>query len=222
MDAKDGGFACDLTLWEPVRLVSAVGGLEAGTIGVVCGWDGRSGVYRFAPSRITAKEAPVEVAPSLLEPREQAPPEGTALLEALEVVQGDSDFGSCELCAAGEARKLGLVSPLFTCCGRSVCAACARGLGQSGLVARCPCCGDADVGRQSLEQSATVARRLARKGDPRAFYGLAALDEVLSVEETSQYLIALVTRGYGEAMLAYANACAHTGFVGDGPRPRGH
>ena len=94
------------------------------------------------------------------------------------------------------------VSPLYTCCGGSVCAPCASALGDHGIGDTCPLCGDAAHLKRGLEEVATVARRLARKGEPRAFYGLAAMDELLSVEESSRYLLALVERGYGEAMRA--------------------
>ena len=200
MEANDAGFGCDLALWEPVRLTAAVDGLAVGTAGVVVGWTGEA--YRVAPSCITARERPVVARPEELAPRERPPIAGAEALERTPVVSGDSDFGACALCEAGGARKLGLVSPLYTCCGGSVCAPCASALGDHGIGGTCPLCGDAAHLKRGLEEVATVARRLARKGEPRAFYGLAAMDELLSVEESSRYLLALVERGYGEAMRA--------------------
>ena len=200
MEANDAGFGCDLALWEPVRLTAAVDGLAVGTAGVVVGWTGEA--YRVAPSCITARERPVVARPEELAPRERPPIAGAEALERTPVVCGDSDFGACALCEADGARKLGLVSPLYTCCGGSVCAPCASALGDHGIGDTCPLCGDAAHLKRGLEEVATVARRLARKGEPRAFYGLAAMDELLSVEESSRYLLALVERGYGEAMRA--------------------
>jgi len=200
MEANDAGFGCDLALWEPVRLTAAVDGLAVGTAGVVVGWTGEA--YRVAPSCITARERPVVARPEELAPRERPPIAGAEALERTPVVYGDSDFGACALCEADGARKLGLVSPLYTCCGGSVCAPCASALGDHGIGDTCPLCGDAAHLKRGLEEVATVARRLARKGEPRAFYGLAAMDELLSVEESSRYLLALVERGYGEAMRA--------------------
>ncbi|KAH8049553.1 hypothetical protein JL722_11849 [Aureococcus anophagefferens] len=239
MEANDAGFGCDLALWEPVRLTAAVDGLAVGTAGVVVGWTGEA--HRVAPSCITARERPVVARPEELAPRERPPIAGAEALARTPVVSGDSDFGACALCEAGGARKLGLVSPLYTCCGGSVCAPCASALGDHGIGDTCPLCGDAAHLKRGLEEVATVARRLARKGEPRAFYGLAAMDELLSVEESSRYLLALVpifgeapsveraldlyaqagARGSADALYALG-VLRYVGHGPDCPRPRGN
>lgn len=214
-EAAEVGFGCELALWEPVTLVRGVDGLDAGTWGVVVGWTGAAYSVRTGAFR-DGEAVTVVVSAEFLGPRVCAPCAGAEKLEATEVSFGDSDFGRCKLCD-GNAR-LTLVSPLYLCCGASVCAGCANDLEAHGVAALCPHCG-ASADDPQLEVTATRARRYAKRGDPRAFYGLAALDGVVvGVAEASAHLLALVERGYGEAILAYANACACNGFVADGLR----